>query len=104
RLKGTVEDRIFFAKLLAEYPVYLSGREWALYRQHDRSHSASASEAAIMRARLKFLSAFNQYVMTRPHLSAKVRQQIAAEKRKARRELAVLLARSMGGRLRGLTG
>ena len=39
------EDQVFFAKLLLRFPVFVSDRCWAKYRQHDRSSSAMSAAA-----------------------------------------------------------
>jgi glycosyltransferase involved in cell wall biosynthesis len=50
------EDLTFFAKLLAVAPVFVSGRSWAKYRQHDQSCSAlSAAAGADLARRWQFL-------------------------------------------------
>jgi glycosyltransferase involved in cell wall biosynthesis len=40
-LRGMFEDQLLFAKILATYPVHVSARVWAKYRQHDQSASAA---------------------------------------------------------------
>jgi glycosyltransferase involved in cell wall biosynthesis len=46
RFRGMFEDHLFFGKLMLRYPVHVSSRTWALYRQHQRS------EVALLKGRL----------------------------------------------------
>jgi hypothetical protein len=41
RFRGMFEDHLFFGKLMLRYPVHVSSRTWAYYRQHQRSEVAS---------------------------------------------------------------
>jgi glycosyltransferase involved in cell wall biosynthesis len=38
--RGMYEDQVLFAKIELQFPVYVSGRCWAKYRQHPESSSA----------------------------------------------------------------
>jgi glycosyltransferase involved in cell wall biosynthesis len=56
RFRAMFEDTTFFAKALATTPVYVSGRQWAKYRQHPQSATAvSARAGRDDRARVRFL-------------------------------------------------
>ncbi|MBV9526810.1 glycosyltransferase family A protein [Sphingomonas sp.] len=74
-LRGMFEDQLLFAKLLARYPVHVSSRCWARYRQHAASASASNVDGlAIDRAHLRYLSALSAYL---GHAGAPLRDRAA---------------------------
>lgn len=56
--RGMFEDQVLFAKLMLRYPVHVSSRTWAWYRQHE-SASVQARKAryAVASAHLRFLGA-----------------------------------------------
>lgn len=57
------EDQVFFAKILLRFPVFVSDRCWARYRQHERSSSAtSASDGDDDAAQLRFLRWLRRYL------------------------------------------
>jgi glycosyltransferase involved in cell wall biosynthesis len=58
------EDQIFFAKLLLAYPLYVSGKCWAKYRQHG-SAASSQSRSAVQQAHLHYLRALRHYLVRR---------------------------------------
>lgn len=60
---GMFEDQVFFAKALLAAPAHVSGRTWAKYRQHERSHSAlSAGNRTVDQARVRFLRWLKGYL------------------------------------------
>ena len=64
--RAMFEDQFFFAKLLASYPVHVSGRCWAFYRQHDQATSALETNAErIARDQARYLRAVRHYVARR---------------------------------------
>jgi glycosyltransferase involved in cell wall biosynthesis len=57
------EDQVFFAKVLLRFPVFVSDRSWARYRQHARSSSAASAAAGLdERERERFLRWLRRYV------------------------------------------
>jgi glycosyltransferase involved in cell wall biosynthesis len=57
------EDQVFFAKVLLRFPVFVSDRSWARYRQHAGSSSAvSAAAGADEEERERFLRWLRRYV------------------------------------------
>ena len=62
-LRGMFEDQLLFAKLVLEYPVHVSSRCWAHYRQHARSASAALNDPLMVElARLRYLAALGSYM------------------------------------------
>jgi glycosyltransferase involved in cell wall biosynthesis len=65
---GMFEDQVLFAKLLVRYPVFVSDRCWAKYRQHDRSATAiSAASGADHAFQLHYLHWLRRYLAEREH-------------------------------------
>nr|WP_294695410.1 glycosyltransferase family A protein [uncultured Friedmanniella sp.] len=57
------EDQVFFAKVLLRFPVFVSDRSWARYRQHARSASAAAAaEGAEGLEHIRFLRWLHRYI------------------------------------------
>jgi glycosyltransferase involved in cell wall biosynthesis len=86
-LRGMFEDQLLFAKLLLKFPVHVSSRNWAHYRQHARSASAALNDPlAVDRARLNLLAALSNYMQQSGALTtAQVTARMRA--RQARRAL-----------------
>jgi glycosyltransferase involved in cell wall biosynthesis len=67
--RGMFEDQAFFAKVCLEFPVFVSGRCWARYRQHPDSCCAVAAAAgSLSETRLLLLQWIEGY-LARRHLS-----------------------------------
>jgi colanic acid/amylovoran biosynthesis protein len=63
--RGMFEDQAFFAKLCLKFPVFVSGRCWARYRQHPESCCAQAEKAGTAAAaRLPLLQWLGKYFTT----------------------------------------
>jgi glycosyltransferase involved in cell wall biosynthesis len=76
-LRGMFEDQLLFAKLLLKFPVHVSSRCWANYRQHAGSASAALNDSlAVDRARLGFLAALRNYMRQN---GARIRHRAAVE-------------------------
>lgn len=57
------EDQLFFAKILLQFPVYVSDRCWARYRQHPSSSSAtSAAAGSDLPAQIRYLVRLHHHV------------------------------------------
>jgi glycosyltransferase involved in cell wall biosynthesis len=57
------EDQFFFAKLLLHFPVFVSDRCWAKYRQHEASTSAvSAAAGGDLLAHIRYLEHVRDYL------------------------------------------
>jgi glycosyltransferase involved in cell wall biosynthesis len=62
-LRGMFEDQLLFAKLLLQFPVYVSSKCWAHYRQHGQSaSSAMADPLAVDQAQLRYLAALREHM------------------------------------------
>jgi glycosyltransferase involved in cell wall biosynthesis len=59
------EDQVFFAKLLAVYPVYVSDQCWAKYRQHGASASSASVQADVEREHLRYLRVLRAFLIER---------------------------------------
>ena len=53
--RGMYEDQAFFAKLYLAYPIYVSDRYWARYRQHGGNSGAPFSYLVYYRERQQFM-------------------------------------------------
>lgn len=53
--EGMFEDQVFFAKVLLRFPVYVSDRCWAKYRQHTASNSARSAAGTTYEHHLRYL-------------------------------------------------
>ena len=96
-LRGMFEDQLMFAKLLLDFPVPVSSRCWAHYRQHARSASAASGDPLrVDEAQLRYLAALRRHLRARGGgrvhdrgavalAAAKVAMRLAA--RRARRAL-----------------
>jgi glycosyltransferase involved in cell wall biosynthesis len=81
--RGMFEDQVFFTKVLADTPAYVSAKCWAKYRQHADSCGAVWERTVPYAAgRLPFLHWAARYLQTRPDadpaIGAAVRQEIYA--------------------------
>jgi glycosyltransferase involved in cell wall biosynthesis len=57
------EDQLFFAKVLLQFPVFVSDRCWARYRQHRTSTSAvSAASDGDLAVQVRYLRRLRRYV------------------------------------------
>jgi glycosyltransferase involved in cell wall biosynthesis len=87
------EDQLFFAKILLHFPVFVSGRCWARYRQHATSASIlSAAADSDMATQIRYLGRIRHYVRQqrrRPcaHRRADYGDQLAVERTLARLRL-----------------
>jgi glycosyltransferase involved in cell wall biosynthesis len=62
-LRGMFEDQLLFAKLLVRYPVHVSSRCWAKYRQHGASASATNRDSlAVDQAQARYLAALSAFL------------------------------------------
>jgi glycosyltransferase involved in cell wall biosynthesis len=87
--RGMFEDQVFFAKALLHAPAYVDDRTWALYRQHERSHTAvSGSGGGDLRARLVFLRWLRDYLRREKMTDARVELAVRRELLRLRARLA----------------
>jgi glycosyltransferase involved in cell wall biosynthesis len=57
------EDQLFFAKILLHFPVFVSARCWAKYRQHNASTSVMSAEAGgDLATQIAYLERIRHYV------------------------------------------
>ncbi|WP_051531646.1 glycosyltransferase family 2 protein [Sphingomonas sp. URHD0057] len=82
RFRGMFEDQVFFAKILALHPVYVSGQTWAKYRQHADSSSAGARAADVFETHVRYLMAIRGFLIARGKRFSKER--LAVERTIAR--------------------
>src|SRR5262249_18853226 len=60
--RGIFEDHVFYTKLCLTFPVFVSGRRWARYRQHPESCCAVAEATGTAQtARLQLLQWIEKY-------------------------------------------
>ena len=59
------EDQVFFAKLLALCPTYVSDRIWAKYRQHADSASARADPREVQNEHVRYLRVVRSFLVQR---------------------------------------
>jgi len=59
------EDQVFFARLLAIHPAYVSDRVWAKYRQHPGSASARADQREVWTEQARYLRAIRSFLVDR---------------------------------------
>ncbi|MCH9731243.1 MAG: glycosyltransferase family 2 protein [Actinomycetia bacterium] len=76
RFRGIYEDQSFLLKVFLRYPIYMSSREWLLYRQHEASACAQTSRAGYVAARGVFLDWLKDDVerLGDPRVSAALRR------------------------------
>ncbi len=55
RFRGLFEDQAFFLKVSLRFPIYISSRNWLLYRRHDASYTAQIKPTDFWRQRGVFL-------------------------------------------------
>ena len=61
--RGLYDDQIFYAKLALRFPVYVSGKCWARYRQHPASCCATAwRDGSHQTVRMQFLQWLRRYL------------------------------------------
>ena len=81
--RGMFEDQAFFTKVCLQFPVYVSGRLWARYRQHSESCCARAeAEGTSRESRLALLRWIRRYFadqqVTDPHLLTALANELRA--------------------------
>jgi len=73
------EDQLFFAKVMLDYPVYVSGRYWARYRQHGGAASTGLGQGRRVRdAQLRYLRALRRHLRARGHRRSSARLALEA--------------------------
>jgi glycosyltransferase involved in cell wall biosynthesis len=79
-LRGLFEDTAFYSKAFIEAPGYVDSREWAWYRQHPASCSAtSAVTGEDRRARLRYLRWLNAYLGNHGGIDPRFRRAVQRE-------------------------
>lgn len=73
KFRSMFEDQVFFAKLLAIYPTYVSDRLWAKYRQHPRSSSAVSDARETRNLHLRYLRSVRRFLVARGRRLSKER-------------------------------
>lgn len=95
------EDQLFFAKVLLQFPVFVSDRCWAKYRQHLKSSTAlSAAAGGDLAAQIRYLGRLRQYVREQRRTPSAGRRAVLGDQRAVERMLARLVVRRWGLRLR----
>jgi glycosyltransferase involved in cell wall biosynthesis len=63
--KAHYEDQVFFAKVAAKYPIYVSGRSWGWYRQSAEQITAGGQNSDVAREwRLRYLLWLASYLQS----------------------------------------
>jgi glycosyltransferase involved in cell wall biosynthesis len=95
------EDQLFFAKVLLQFPVFVSDRCWAKYRQHRTSSSAtSAAAGADLAAQIRYLGRLRHYVRAQRRAPSGRRRAVLGDQVAVEMMLARLLVRRKAPRLR----
>jgi glycosyltransferase involved in cell wall biosynthesis len=101
-LAAMFEDQLFFAKVLLQYPVFVSDRCWSRYRQHAGSTSAaSAAAGGDLAAQVGYLRRLRRYVRSQRRTPSVRRSVERGDQRAVERTLARLAVRRALVRLRG---
>jgi len=83
--RGMFEDQVFFMKLAAVAPVFVSSRCWAQYRQHAGSHSAQMEASGeVSAARARLLSWLETYLREQGITAPEVWRMLRRQSRRAR--------------------
>ena len=83
--RGMFEDQVFFMKLAAVAPVFVSSRCWARYRQHAGSHSAQMEASGdVSAARGRLLSWLVTYLREQGITAPEVWRMLRRQNRRAR--------------------
>lgn len=95
------EDQLFFAKILLQFPVFVSDRCWARYRQHQLSTSAvSAASDGDLALQVLYLSRLRRYVRQERRRRVGPRRVERGDQVAVERMLARLVVRRWALRLR----
>ena len=88
------EDQLFFAKVLLQFPVFVSDRCWSRYRQHRASSSAtSAAAGGDLAAQIRYLRRLRRYVQQQRGAPSPCRGAVLGDQRAVESALARLLVR-----------
>jgi glycosyltransferase involved in cell wall biosynthesis len=95
------EDQLFFAKILLHFPVFVSGRCWAKYRQHHTSASIlSAAAGSDMATQIRYLERISHYVRQQRRSPCALRCANRGDQLAVQRTLARLRLRRWAMRIR----
>ena len=95
------EDQLFFAKILLHFPVFVSGRCWAKYRQHHTSASIlSAAAGSDMATQIRYLERIRHYVRQQRRSPCALRCANRGDQLAVQRTLARLRLRRWAMRIR----
>ena len=90
--KAMFEDQLFFAKLMLHFPVFVSGRCWAKYRQHSASTSAlSAGTGGGLITQIRYLEQIRRYLREKSRSPSIHRQASFGDRLALEKALATLL-------------
>lgn len=88
------EDQLFFAKLMLHFPVFVSDRCWARYRQHRASTSArSAAAGGDLMTQIRYLEHLRHYLREQRRRPSDHRQVSRGDRLALERTLATLRIR-----------
>jgi glycosyltransferase involved in cell wall biosynthesis len=97
------EDQLFFAKILLHFPVFVSGRCWAKYRQHHTSTSTlSAAAGSHLATQIRYLERIRHYVRQQRRRPCLLRRANRGDQVAVERMLARLRVRRWAMRIRRL--
>jgi glycosyltransferase involved in cell wall biosynthesis len=98
---GTFEDQLLFAKILLHFPVFVSGRCWAKYRQHHASTSTmSAAAGGDLATQIRYLERIHHYVRQQRRRPCALRRANRGDELAVERTLARLRLRRWAMRIR----
>lgn len=90
------EDQLFFAKIMLHFPVFVSDRCWAKYRQHKASTSArSAASGGNLMTQIRYLKRVRDYLRRQRRRPSAHRQVSFGDRLALERTLATLHLRRM---------
>jgi glycosyltransferase involved in cell wall biosynthesis len=95
------EDQLLFAKILLHFPVFVSGRCWAKYRQHHTSTSTvSAAAGCDLAAQIRYLERIRHHVWQHRRQPCALRRANHGDQLAVERMLARLRVRRWAMRIR----
>jgi glycosyltransferase involved in cell wall biosynthesis len=97
---GMFEDQLLFAKILLHFPVFVSGRCWAKYRQHPRGTSTVSAAGSELATQIRYLERIRHYVRQQRRHPCPLRRTNRGDQLAAEKKVAILRLRRWAVRVR----